>query len=306
MIGTGQNRKRSGGRRAVRITLLSAVIAVVILITGIRGFHQNSYNIAIDAGGKLVVHFLDVGQADCILIQSDDKNMLIDAGNNDDSETIIHYLQEQGITYLDYVIATHGHEDHLGSLDTVISYFEIGVLFLPYQTYETKSYNDVLKAAEKYEVEIVYPQFKDIYSLGEAIFIFVMPDAEDDYEDLNDSSLGIRISNGVHSFLTCGDVSKEMEQEFLKSRIYLQSDVFKLSHHGSSDTNSIKFLEAVNPKYAVVSCGKDNDYGHPHQSVLKRLEELRIPLYRTDEYGTIVFTSDGKTLIYKVNQTKKQ
>lgn len=289
-------------RIARRVLFLTATLTLALLITQIRGFYNNRYNVAVDAGGKLVVHFIDVGQADCILIQSDDKNMLIDSGNNDDSEMIVNYLKDQGITYLDYVIGTHAHEDHIGSLDTVISYFEIGTLFLPNQTYDTRSYHDVLDAAETYEVEIVHPQFKDIYQLGEARFIFITQDANEDYEDINDSSLGIRISNGTHSFLLCGDVSKEMEQEILDSGIYLQSDILKLNHHGSSTSNSREFLENVNPQYAVAFCGKDNVNGHPHDSVVKRLKKLGIPLFRTDEYGTIVFTSDGRILTYTLSR----
>jgi len=298
--------KNLGKKRiTLRAVFLTAAVALAVLITQIRGFHASNYNIALDAGGKLVVHFLDVGQADCILIQSDDKNMLIDAGNNDDSEMIVHYLQDCGITYLDYVIGTHAHEDHIGSMDTIISYFNIGTLFLPEQIYETNSYRNVLDAAEIYDVNIVHPQFKDIYELGEARFVFINQDAEEEYEDINDSSLGIRISNGGHSFLMCGDINKEMEEEVINSNIYLQSDVLKLNHHGSSGSNCKDFLEAVNPKYAVVFCGKNNEFGHPHKSVVNRLKKLDISLFRTDEYGTIIFTSDGRILTYTLHRVKK-
>lgn len=282
--------------------VLAACAALFLLIKDNKG---GKYDISEYASGELKVHFLDVGQADCILIQSEGKNMLVDAGNNDDSEFIISYLKEQGVETLDYVIGTHAHEDHIGSMDDVIADFKIGELFLPDQTYETKSYTDVLLAADTYDVDVIHPHFKEKHNLGKARFIFIMPSADKEYTDINDSSLGIRISNGAHSFLMCGDASKEMESEFLDSRIYLRSNVYKVSHHGSSDANSAAFLKAVDPDFAVISCGKDNDYGHPHKRTLKRLKKIDALVFRTDKQGTILFESDGATLTSSVNPLKQ-
>lgn len=293
--------KMSNKRKAVfRSTVLALLILAAVFFLQKTDRDIRNTDISVNAGGQIKVHFIDVGQADCILIQSDDKNMLIDAGNNNDSETVVAYLKEHGIKRLDYVIGTHGHEDHIGSLDTVIYEFEIGELFLPRQIYDSKSYRDVLKAARSVGIGITVPAFKDVRSLGEARFIFVTPDAKEDYEDVNDSSLGIRITNGAHSFLMCGDISKEMEKRLIRSRIYLQSDVLKLNHHGSSDTSSQVFLKAVAPKYAVISCEANNEFGHPHKSTMKKLKELHIELFRTDEQGSIVFTSNGKQLTCNV------
>lgn len=293
---------RGGFGRGTRLFLIAVILAAGVLsYILLQNRPIQYYDISQNAGGNLKVHFLDVGQADCILIQSGGMNMLIDAGNNNDREYVLSYLKEQGVKRLDYVIGTHAHEDHIGSLDDVILNFEIGELFLPDQTYETQSYTDVLIAAENRELEVTHPIFKETRYLGKTRFIFVMPDADREYSDLNDSSLGIRISNGVHSFLMCGDSSKEMEKEFLASRIYLHSDVFKVSHHGSSDANSAAFLKAVDPEYAVISCGKSNDYGHPHKSTLRRLKKIGAEIFRTDKQGTIVFESDGKILTCNVN-----
>lgn len=295
---------RSKMSRRLHVILQSA--AMILLILAAVFFLQKTdrdiqnTDISVNAGGQLKVHFIDVGQADCILIQAGEKNMLIDAGNNEDAEIVVAYLKEHGVKKLDYVIGTHGHEDHIGSLDEVIYQFEIGELFLPRQSYDSKSYRDVLKAVKVIGIGITVPSFQDVRSLGEARFIFVTPDAKEDYEDVNDSSLGIRITNGAHSFLMCGDISKEMEKRLIRSRIYLQSDVLKLNHHGSSDTSSEAFLKAVAPRYAVISCEANNEFGHPHESTMKKLRELGMELFRTDQQGTIIFSSNGKQLTCNV------
>lgn len=250
-----------------------------------------------DTSGLLKVHFIDAGQSDCILVQSEDKNLLIDAGDNLTGGKVVDYLRSQGITCLDYVIGTHGHHDHIGGMDAVLYNFEVGEFFLPKQQYDTHIYADMLDAARARGIPVTIPEFMEMRTLGTAKFIFVALNPKGEYKDVNDSSLGIRVSNGAHSFLMCGDISKEMEAEMVKAGVYLKSDVLKLNHHGSSDTNSKKFIKYVNPDYAVACCGKDNGFGHPHPSVLKRLKKRNIQLFRTDEQGTIVFTSDGERLV---------
>lgn len=296
------HRPKMSGRRRIILqgaAIILLILAAVFLLQKTDRDIRNT-DISVNVGGELKVHFIDVGQADCILIQSEGSNMLIDAGNNDDAKTVVGYLEEQGVKELDYVIGTHGHEDHIGSLDTVIEEFAVGELFLPRQAYDSKSYRDVLKAVQRTGLGITVPAFKEVRSLGKARFIFVTPDAKEDYEDVNDSSIGIRITNGAHSFLMCGDISKEMEKQLIHSRIYLQSDVLKLNHHGSSDTSSQAFLKAAAPKYAVISCETNNEFGHPHKSTMKKLKELHIELFRTDVQGSIVFTSNGKQLTCNV------
>lgn len=287
-------------RRKVWIGL--TIVLAIVFGFGIR-YRQmawSSKEAITDVSGELRVHFIDAGQSDCILVQSCGKNLLIDGGTNLTGGKVVEYLRAQGITYLDYVVGTHGHKDHVGGIDAVLYHFGVGELFLPRQQYDTHTYRDVLDAARVGNVPVTIPRFQEIRKLGTAKFMFVTMDAKEDYEDVNDSSLGIRVSNGAHSFLMCGDISKEMEYKMIRSRVYLKSDILKLSHHGSSDTNSKKFLKYVSPKYAVICCGKDNEYGHPHASVLKRLEKEKIKIFRTDRQGTIVFASDGKHLTCNV------
>ncbi|NLY43272.1 MAG: MBL fold metallo-hydrolase [Clostridiaceae bacterium] len=253
--------------------------------------------------GELLVHFLDVGQADCILIQEPGgKAMLIDAGNNADSKFIIDYLEEKKIERLEYVIGTHPHEDHIGSLDSVIYAFDIGQVFMPKRANTTKTFEDVLQAISDKGLKVTTPKVGDTYTLGEARWTILAPNRED-YKEINDSSIVIRLVYGDTSFMFTGDAEEESEADILKNSGQitnsLKSDVLKVGHHGSSTSTSDSFLEAVSPQYAVICVGKDNSYGHPHRETMKKLSEKGIEIFRTDESGTIIASSDGKTVEVK-------
>ena len=290
-------RRGKGKSRILVIMLFLFVVFSSVYITRSQNLNYRSDDVAKNAGGTLLVHFIDVGQADSVLIQSGEYNMLVDAGNNADAELVMHYLRNAGVTRLDYLIATHGHEDHIGSLDTVIYYFSVGELFMPRQSHDTDSYQDVLSAIEDRNIQVTVPEFNEVRSLGEAKFVFVSPDMDKNYKRLNDSSIGIRITNGTHSFLMCGDAGKELEKSMIESNIYLRSNVLKINHHGGDDTTSEAFLDAVAPEFVVITCADENKYGHPHEKTLKKLREREIDAFRTDIQGTIVFFSDGNQLI---------
>ena len=251
--------------------------------------------------GKLLVHFLDVGQADCILIQEPGgKAMLIDAGNNADSEFVIDYLEKRQIEKLEYVIGTHPHEDHIGSLDSVIYAFDIGKVFMPKKTNTTKTFEDVLQAISDKGLQITAPEVGDTYRLGEAYWTILAPNK--DYKEINNSSIVIRLVYGETSFMFTGDAEELSELDILDNSIPfiddLKSDVLKVGHHGSSTSTSDPFLEAVSPEYAVISVGKDNSYGHPHKEILEKLSKEGIEVLRTDERGSIIASSDGKTIVF--------
>lgn len=244
---------------------------------------------------RMEVHYLDVGQGDATLIVCDGEAMLIDAGDNSKGTQIQLYLMKQGIEQLKYVIGTHPDADHIGGLDVILYKFDCAQVFLPDMEKDTQSYEDVIQTLKYKGYEAEQPPVGETFSLGGASFTVIAPN--DIYADsANDSSIGILLAHGANRFLFTGDAEKLSETDMLKNGIDLSADVYKVSHHGSSSASSEAFLDAVSPDYAVISCGKDNPYGHPHQEVLGLLQERGIEIFRTDQQGTIVMFSDGETL----------
>jgi len=246
---------------------------------------------------ELKVHFVDVGQADCILIESAGEFMLVDAGNNADADLVVSYLKKAGVSKLSYVIGTHPHEDHIGGLDAVIDAFSIGKVILPAKEHTSKTFEDVLTAIENKNLKITKPVVGTEYALGDASFVIIAPNGK--YGDeLNDWSVGIKLTYGENSFVMCGDAESDAEKDILANGIDLSADVFKLGHHGSKTSNSQEFLDAVDPDYVVICTETNNSYGHPHKQVMDRLKKMDLDVYRTDEQGTIIVTSDGKNITF--------
>jgi len=250
--------------------------------------------------GELKVHFIDVGQADCILIQQGNANMLIDAGNNEDSQTIKNYLDINGITVLDVIIGTHTHEDHIGSLNMILNTFPVGKIYFPKQTTTTKTFKDFVTAVKDNNLSLTAPTVGDSFSIGDATVTILAPNGTK-YDDANDYSIVTKITFGDTSFLLTGDAEAASEKEMLASGVDLSATVLKVGHHGSKTSSSEKFINKVDPKYAVISVGADNSYNHPANETMQRLEANGIPVYRTDENGTIVASSDGTNVTFNTN-----
>ncbi|SFR61928.1 ComEC/Rec2 family competence protein [Anaeromicropila populeti] len=248
---------------------------------------------------ELSVHFIDVGQGDCILLKTQDNTMLIDAGNKGDFPVIQDYLASQNVTKLDYLVLTHPHEDHIGSAANIVKNYKIGAVYMTDFSADTKTYRSLLKALKKKHYTYEIPAVGESISLGEAILTFVGPVSS--YDNANSMSLVIRAVFGSNSFLFTGDAEMDSEKDMINQNLNLESQVLKVGHHGSSTSSCYVFLKEVNPKYAVISCGTDNDYGHPHEESMSRLNDVGASVFRTDKMGTIVAVCDGKEIRWNQN-----
>lgn len=253
-----------------------------------------------DEGG-MTVHFIDVGQGDSTLIESGGHYLLIDGGNNDQEKVVTDYLKNQGVSRLDYLILTHPDADHAGGIDAVLKSFDVDKFIMPPVSHTTKTFEDVLDAAAENDVKLTKPVVGTTYQLGDAAFTIIAPNS--DYgNDLNNWSVGIKITNGSNSFVLCGDAETEAEHDMVNNGMDLSADVLKLGHHGSSTSSSEEFLDAVGPSAAVISCGKDNSYGHPHRETLEKLKQRGITAYRTDLSGTITAFCDGSRITWSTGK----
>lgn len=226
--------------------------------------------------------------------------MLIDAGNNADSITVVNYIKQQGISKLNYVIGTHPHEDHIGGMDVVINTFNIGTVYMPKVTNTTATFKDVITAITNKGLKITTPVPGSTFKLGYAVCTILAPNSGS-YEDLNNYSIVLKVVYGSNKFLFEGDAEGISENEVLAKGFDISADVIKIGHHGSSSSSTQAYLNKVKPKYAVISVGKGNDYGHPAASTMERLQSMGITVYRTDETGTIICTSDGKNISFNSN-----
>ena len=246
---------------------------------------------------ELMVQFLDVGQGSAALICQNGSYMLVDGGDRDYSSYVVSYLKKLGIEKLDYVVVSHYDSDHLSGIVGVLNALECKQVLAPEYEEDTKIYESFLKVVQEKKISLVHPKPGAEYAFAYSSFRIVGP--EDVYDDANSNSLGIRLQYGDNSFLICGDCTAESEMDILYQGVDIDSDVFAANHHGSKYSNTEEFLEAVDPDYVVVSCGKGNSYGHPNAPVLLSVQKLGAALYRTDLQGTITAVSDGETIRFE-------
>ncbi len=247
-----------------------------------------------EGSGKLRVIFIDVGQgASQLLISPSGKTLLIDAGNNDKEQVMLDALKSYGISRLDIVIGTHPDADHIGGLDKVIDQHEVGRIYMPKVSSTTKTFESVLRSIQRKGLKVSTAKAGLNLEWDNAVTVKMLAPVRT-YEDTNDMSAVIKVTYGQHSFLLTGDAERNSEKDMLASGADLRSDVLLVGHHGSKSSTSAVFLTKVNPKYAVIQSGADNKYGHPTQTVLKRLQKQGVQVYRNDKQGTVEFITDGQ------------
>lgn len=284
------------------------ISSISIMISAIGVFHS-FFNIKFFKGRRetnptfnknLTIHFLNIGQADSILIQQSNKNLLIDGGYRVSGRSVLRYLKKLNIEKLDYLIVTHPHNDHIGGLPRIIKNIPIENVIIntenPYKLRKnSEMHRDLLTLLKEKEINIIYPYPGDTYYLGEGYFTIMAPNGSN-YERINDYSIVIKYRYKNNSFLFTGDAEAFSEREILESGKNIKADLLKVGHHGSCTSSSEEFINEVNPKYAVISVGWWSFYGQPDKCVLDRLYNVDAKLYRTDKLGTIIVKSDGKDI----------
>lgn len=246
----------------------------------------------------LTVHYIDVGQGDSELIQINNKNLLIDAGPKDAEDKVVSYIKTQGITKLDYIIATHPHDDHIGGMATVLKNFKVSNFIGPkiLNPPSTSTFKNLITTLKSKNMKITVLGPGDYIDLGENVQCQILAPTKTYYDNLNNYSVVVKISYKNSKFLFTGDAEEESEKEILSNGFDMSCDVLKVGHHGSKTASSTEFLKEASPKIAVISCGKNNDYGHPHKVTLDKLKSINCKVYRTDLQGDIIITSDGNNI----------
>jgi len=238
------------------------------------------------------------------LIHTERSAMLIDAGNNNDGAGLVTYISSLGIEYIDILVATHPHEDHIGGMDDIINAFRPDKIYMPDLVYGTEAYGDMMYAIREKDVDIVYPNVLDVFEMDGIIFTVLSP-ASSQYDDTNDYSIVLRMDYGNVSFLFTGDAETKAETEMRSNdKINIDIDVLKASHHGSGTSSTAQFVYKASPQYVVISVGADNSYGHPDNIILNRFETYGVDrIYRTDKDGTVIVSTNGKDITFTTEDT---
>lgn len=291
------NKRRKSKKQYIATVFAAIIILIAGVIYAIDTLSNPQQNIP--ASGDTVilsVQFIDVGQADSTLITlSTGETMLIDAGEATEATPIFEELDERNIDDIDILVATHPHSDHIGGMRSIVERYDIGRVLIPNMSSDSKTYTNMINSLNSKDITIDEAYAGYSFFLGSAQCIVVSPNAEDD-KDANNESIVIYLDYGDTDFLFTGDMEEWAEDRVLDAHYYIDADVLKVAHHGSSTGSCEAFLAAVSPDYAVISCGLNNSYGHPHTDTLDRLYEIGARIYRTDVLGDVLFVSDGKTL----------
>lgn len=274
------------------ITLTSEDDELTIPVEKVRdGLNEEIAPNIYEMYGDMRAHFIDVGQGDCTFIElGNGMTMLIDAGNPGNGSEIVEYIKDLQYSDIDIVVATHPHDDHIGGMATVLDSFEVGKMYMPEKEHTTNSFDRMLDEIEENDIELIPAKSGTNILESGYIDIDILSPVKDSYSNLNNYSAVVRLTYNETVFLFMGDAEQQVENSIIDSDI--DADVLKVGHHGSESSSSKKFIEAVSPKVAVISCGLNNKYGHPDDITLQTLENAGAEVVATDINGTIIVQAD--------------
>ncbi|WP_027624434.1 ComEC/Rec2 family competence protein [Clostridium lundense] len=270
------------------------IITLFLCLSGCTSFNFNNKK---TTNNLLKIHYIDVGQGDSILISINGTNMLIDSGSHEKEEYLITYLKKQKIKKLHHVIATHPHEDHIGSMAGIIKNFNIENFYGPKVVVNEKCFTSMVTELRKKHLKIQVAKVGKKIKIHPNIICEIIAPNNTSYENINNHSVVIKLTYGYTSFIFTGDAEKISENEMLKGSINLKCDVLKLGHHGSNTSTTDSFLEKTSPKIAIISCGKKNIFRHPNKKIVNKLKNKNIKVYRTDIDGNIILISNGNSIM---------
>ncbi len=278
-----------------------AVLACVGCALWLYACREKPKEAPLPTEGKLQVYAVDVGQGDSLVILTPGgKSVLIDAGLNQEGENVVKFLREHNVSSLDLVVATHPHADHIGGIPDVLRAVPVKTFLDSGQAHPTKTYTKMLELVKDKVPKFIVARAGQKFNLDSGIVLDVLgpsdpPIDEDPNKVINANSVILKLTYGSFSMLFTGDSEDETEDRLEERSADVRARVIKIAHHGSRYASTESFLKKVGAEAAIISCGADNDYGHPSQPVLDRLRRMGIDLHRTDLEGTILVVSDGKT-----------
>jgi len=285
----------------MKYKLLSLLLALSLLLGGCAiVYYPPDTDPPLSTESDFLVHFIDVGQADCALLEYNGKFMLIDGGNREDGQLVVSYLQNQGVEELEAVVCSHAHEDHVGGLPAVLAVYPTKAVYAPTNDYASKVFDDFVYYADQQGLSVTIPAPGDILSLGDVTATVLGPVKT--YPDANNTSIVLKVTFDNTSFLFTGDMETQAETDMMNywedQPGLFDVDVLKVGHHGSNTSTGYRFLYEVTPAYGVISVGEGNSYGHPHEEPMSRLRQAGVTILRTDDLGSVIAHSDGETVFF--------
>lgn len=289
-----------------KIKLISIMFCILLTLTACSEFkhidnvqdsnNNINNNFEKEPNSNTIVYFFDVEQADCTLIINNNETLLIDTGDISTKDEVLQYLEDVGIEKINYLILTHPHADHIGAAPEIINKYKIDNILMPNKTTTSNIFEKTLDAIGNNGYKITIPNRNDKFNIGDGYFTILSDQTIDWGDDLNYSSLSLKVTFGEIDLIFTGDADKEVEEDILKANLSVDAEILKIGHHGSYTATSNEFLSKVSPQYAIISCGEDNKYGHPHIETIDKLNKNKIKFYRTDLNHTIKLSINNNNI----------